>query len=231
MDFDATYYWRVDESVNDSGPSDPNTIRGAVWTFDTLKSVPVIITNPTSTLVDLGQTAEFTVSATSLSPLQYAWYKTVDNSAVTPDDDTLVGSQETLTLTGVDESVEGYYYCILTNDSGDVNAQRTTVAQLGVAREVAHWTFDADDLIGGVYRDISGEGHDAEPNVVPTMQSFVDGVSPLKTAEAVDFTAAPLTVADAGDWAPSAYTGQFTFSAWVKWAGPTAPGRACWLTV
>ncbi len=36
----------------------------------------------------------------------------------------------------------------------------------------------------------------------------------------MDFTVEPLTVAHAGDWAPSAYTGQFTFSAWVKWAGP-----------
>jgi hypothetical protein len=220
LEFDATYYWRVDESINGSTADDPNTITGPVWSFEGLKSIPVILTAPSSAVVALGEPATFSVEVTSLTTEQYAWYKTVDNSIATPDDDTPAGTDADLVWTSVAASDEGYYYCKVTNESGESNAQFTPVVTLGVAREVAHWTFDAADLVGGMYQDVSGEGHHAEPNIVPTALSFVDGVSPLKTAEAVDFSAETLTVADAGDWAPSAYTGQFTFSAWVKWNGP-----------
>jgi hypothetical protein len=125
-----------------------------------------------------------------------------------------------LSIANASAADEGLYYCYLENTSGSANAVISPTASLGIKRNVAHWTFDAADFVGGVYLDISDEGRHAEPNVLPTAMSFVDGVSPLKSADAVDFTVAPQTVADAGDWAPSAYTGQFTFSAWVKWAGP-----------
>lgn len=219
LEFDATYYWRVDESTNGSAAGDPNTITGPVWSFEGLKSIPIIVTAPSSTVVELGQPAQFSVEVSSLTTVEYAWYKTTDNSIATPDDDTPAGTAANLVWMSVAASDEGYYYCKVTNESGEASAQFTPVVTLGVGREVAHWTFDAADLVSGMYQDESGEGHHAEPNIVPTALSFVDGVSPLKTGEAVDFSAETLTVPDAGDWAPSAYTGQFTFSAWVKWNG------------
>jgi len=219
LEFDATYYWRVDESINGSTPEDPNTITGPVWSFEGLKSIPVIVTAPSSTVVGPGEPAQLSVEVSSLTTAAYTWYKTADNSIATPDDDTVAGTAADLVWTSAAVSDEGYYYCKVTNASGEADAQFTPVVTLGVAREVAHWTFDSADLVGGLYQDMSGEGHHAEPNIVPTALSFVDGVSPLKTGEAVDFSAETLTVADAGDWAPSAYTGQFTFSAWVKWNG------------
>jgi hypothetical protein len=220
---DSVYWWAVEEAL-DNGQGgvypagDPNNLFGPVWKFEAIKSTPVITANPTDTIVPLGQTGQLTVSADSLSPLQYAWYKSADNANDTPGDDEFVGDQANLTLVSVNASDEGYYYCAVYNDSGLEKAARSAVAQLGVARKVAHWTFDAADLVNGRYQDISGTGHYAEPNVVPTGASFVAGVND-KTAQAVDFTVEPQTVAQAGDWAPAAFTGQFTLSAWVKWAG------------
>jgi len=224
VDFDQTIYWRVDQGLLENGtvtgPAEPNTIVGLAWSFETLKSVPVIVTPPSSLLVEAGQPAQFSVSATSLTPVQYAWFKTADGVIDTPDDDVLMGTAADLMWTSVSASDEGYYFCRLINDSGEASAVYTPVVMLGVVRQVAHWTFDSADFVDGLYQDISGSGHHAEPNVVPG--AFVDGVSADKTGQAVDWAAQPLAVADAGDWAPSAYTGQFTFSGWLKWAGPNA---------
>jgi hypothetical protein len=220
---DNIYFWAVEEALdNGQGGAfpagDPNNLFGPVWRFEAIKSTPVITANPDNIIVPLGQTGQLTVSANSLSTLQYAWYKSADNANDTPGDDVLVGSEANFTVVSADASDEGYYYCAVYNDSGFENAVRSAVAQLGVARKVAHWTFDAADLVNGRYQDISGTGHHAEPNAIPTGTSFVTGVND-KTAQAVDFTVQPLTVAQAGEWAPAAFTGQFTLSAWVKWAG------------
>jgi hypothetical protein len=224
LDYDQTIYWRVDQSVLNngipSGPQDPNTIVGSVWSFETQKSVPVITSQPVSVIAEAGQPAQFSVGVESLTPAEFAWYRTLDNSTATPEDDVLMGTATDLAWTSPAVSDQGYYYCKITNDSGEANARFTAVVTLGIAREVAHWTFNAADLIDGMYKDETSEGHWAEPNIVPDATVFVDGVMPLKTAEAVDFAVQPLAVADAGDWAPSAFTGQFTLSAWVKWSGP-----------
>lgn len=223
-DWDKVYYWRVDESVFINGtpsvPSEPNTIQGAVWSFETLKSVPIITASPTNQLANTGQTVDFSVSVFSISPVDYQWYKSADNSTQTPEDDVLVGDAETLTLSNVQAEHEGYYYCRVVNQSGEENARYTTVAQLGIARKVAHWTLDWDEFVGGVYLDSSGEEHHAEPNSVPSQASFVAGVDTGKTGQALDLTVQPLAAAYSGDWAPSSFTGEFSFSAWVKWAGP-----------
>jgi hypothetical protein len=219
-DTDKTFYWRVDESVLingiPSGPTDPNTIQGFVWKFETVKSVPIINTQPVNQLVEPAQTAEFSIAVSSMSPLTYAWYQTGDNAVDTPADDTLVGQSRILSIPNAQVANEGYYYCKLVNTGGAV---LSNVVTLGVKRAVAHWTLDAADFVGGVYLDSSGEGHHAEPNILPTTGSFVAGADPAETGDALDTTVVPLSVADSGDWAASAFTSQITVSAWVKWAG------------
>lgn len=43
LEKDATYYWRVDESINAESPiDDPNLIRGPLWSFQTELTVPVV---------------------------------------------------------------------------------------------------------------------------------------------------------------------------------------------
>jgi hypothetical protein len=219
-DFDNVYYWRVDESVNGSLPSDPNTLVGLVWSFETLKSIPIITSQPVNVLATAGQTAEFTIAVSSISLPAYQWFKSIDNAINTPGDDIPVGQAETLSLVNVQVSDEGYYFCKVTNSGGEASAQYSTAAQLGVKRIMAHWTLDAADFQGGQYRDVSGNGHHAEPNLIPEAAQFVPGAAPAKTGEALDMTVKPLAAAQAGEWAPSVYTRQVTVSAWVKWAGP-----------
>lgn len=220
QDLDKVYYWRVDESVNGSAPSDANTLVGQVWSFETIKSVPIITSQPANTLAAAGQTAEFTIAVSSISTPAYQWFKSTDNAMNTPDDDTPVGQAETLSLPNVQVADEGYYYCKVTNSGGESSAQYSNVAQLGVARLMAHWTLDAADFQGGQYLDVSGSGHHAEPNLVPDAAQFVPGVDPAKTGDALDMTLKPQAAAQAGQWAPTTYTRAMTVSAWVKWAGP-----------
>jgi hypothetical protein len=92
---DSVYWWMVEEAL-DNGQGgvypagDPNNLFGPVWKFEAIKSTPVITVNPVNTLVSLGETGQLSVSAESLSRLQYAWYKSADNANNTLEDDVLI---------------------------------------------------------------------------------------------------------------------------------------------
>ena len=222
-DTDKTYYWRVDESVLSSGsptaPDDPNTLIGHVWSFETLKSIPVIDDQPVSQVVEPGQAAVFSITVSSISDVNYAWYKSLDNANNTAGDDALLSQAQELTVLNAQIGDEGYYFCKVTNSGGDTGAQYSDVVTLGIMRQLAYWTLDEADLQDGHYLDLSGEGHHADPNIIPTSSSFVSGADPAKTGDGLDLTIQPLAAADAGMWAPSVLTGQMTISAWVKWSG------------
>ncbi len=81
-----------------------------------------------------------------------------------------MGTSQTLNLSGVTLANEGFYYCLVNNDSNTEVASLT--AGLAITRLMARWTFDQDDYVGGRYLDKSGEGHPAEPNGVP---AFIAG--------------------------------------------------------
>lgn len=78
-------------------------------------------------------------------------------------------------------------------------------------KKVAHWTMDSKD--GGVYEDVSGEGHDA---VIIGDPNIVDGVVGNATQ-----VIAINGVGNAGTWDPSYLSGRMTVSCWVKWEGST----------
>ena len=121
--YDTTYYWRVDESVNDSAPEDPNnTILGAVWSFRTSPKLPVIIEQPEDTIVAAGGTAIFSITVTSPEAPGYQWYESEDDIAE-PESDTLLTGEEadTLELSDVQAADAGaYYFCVVTNTEGSV---------------------------------------------------------------------------------------------------------------
>jgi hypothetical protein len=208
---DKTYYWRVDESINNSSTSDPNTIRGFVWSFATVKSIPVIIDQPDDVLLNaVGETAQFVIVVTSISHETYQWYKSADNANNTPGNDTAVGTDfGTLAINNAQLSNEGYYFCKITNLGGQV---LSNVVKLAINRLTAHWTLDQADYVGGLYLDKSGEGHDADPNGTPTFVAgqLVDGIDILSTTD---------SWASAGSWNPSKFSGKLTVSFWLKWAG------------
>lgn len=201
LNMDTTYYWRVDESINYSAAGDPNTITGPVWSFATLKSVPVIVSHPQNQQVIAGQTAAFTVDALSISLKVYNWYKSLDNANDTVDDDVWMGAgSETLTLANVTVSDEGYYYCVVGNASGLPAA--SNAASLEVRRLVAWYAFENDitDSAG----DNDGTPIKADPNVP---FAYADGrISQAIVLNGIDEAAAiPRSIRDS-----------FTIALWVK---------------
>lgn len=161
--FDGQYLWRIDESVNGSTLSDPNTIQGPMWTFNTRLQVPVITTEPVGQLVAPGQTAVLTIAVDSVSEVTYQWYKSVDNANNTIDDDVAVGSNSaTLTLTNVQAAAnEGYYYCVATNQSLAKDTSNTAFVE--IKRLKAWYAFENDITDSAENND--GTAIKADPNI------------------------------------------------------------------
>ncbi|HOQ89412.1 MAG TPA: immunoglobulin domain-containing protein, partial [Candidatus Hydrogenedentes bacterium] len=80
---------------------------------------PAIITHPANQTANLGGTATFSVVAVG-SANSYAWYK--EGSG------TVLGTNATLTLTGISESDAGLYYCTVTGPDGSVESNRATLS-------------------------------------------------------------------------------------------------------
>ena len=195
LDYNKKYYWRVDAI------GDTETIIGDVWNFTTIPEAPVFTLQPQIATAASGGEAVFEVSA--LNTTSYSWYKSADAVA---GDDTVVGSGAVLTITDIDLSDEAYYYCIATGPAGSETSDITT---LGVERKVAHWTLDS--IENNQYLDISGEGHNADPNGVPEIISgAIDNGAVISQ---------PSGWASAGTWNPSEYSGQLTIAMWVKTNG------------
>ncbi|OXU15552.1 LamG-like jellyroll fold domain-containing protein [Sedimentisphaera salicampi] len=226
LNYDTSYQWAVVEAVDGYEQSftaglseledvDENNIIGPVWSFDSLSSVPVILSQPADVLKDAGEDAELSVEVSSVSPEQYLWYKSDDNSNETPEDDVEAGSTSNiLSLADMAAADEGFYYCVITNDGGTTTS---SVAKAAVKRQMAHWTFDQADYSGGQYLDVSTDDdvyHPADPNGTPAFNAGIDGDSVL--IDEVN------SWAQAGTWDPSKYSNQLTVSAWVKWDGDTA---------
>ena len=192
VDFDQTIYWRVDEVTN-SG-----TIKGETWSFETKRTVPEILTQPVNDADFEGQPASVFVEALSITTPKFKWYRSVDNSSETWDDDTeltgLVDNMDTYSIASLTTSDEGYYYCIITNeDALDLEATETYVvsnpAYITVKRMVLYW-----DMEDSVFADMSGNGNDAidesvkadpaDPNITkPTLVADVPGNVGSSSAE------------------------------------------------
>jgi hypothetical protein len=132
--FLTTYYWRVDVHPI---PGDPNIYQGDVWTFTTASRAPLIKIQPEDATVAAGAEAAFTVVV--LNEPTYQWYysETPDGAGAP-----ITGATSaTYIKSNVQETDEGYYYCVATNDDG----QATSVhARLLTERLMAHWMFEGN---------------------------------------------------------------------------------------
>ena len=207
----GTYYWTVDTYDSSSTPAYLG--KGAMWSFE-VTSVPVITIDAEDQIVFDGDPAEFSVAISSDSEVTYTWY--LSENDVIDETDTQIASGTTndvLSFTSVSGTDEGYYYCKAVNDSGEENAVYSTVVRLGVKRQIAHYPLDA--LVSDQYEDISGEGHNADPNY-PSGVTFDTGVATgTNNGAVIDVYGA----ATAGTWNPSYVTGEFTISLWAKRTG------------
>ncbi len=157
LEFDSTYKCQVVdvlsgqekpmvENVTQPSSLDPNSIYSAVWTFDSIASIPVVITNPAGGLISVGD--DFIMEAEFQSPtaMTYKWYYSADN--IYGDDVELDSTDDSITLNEVAASSQGYYYCAA------VNASTTTVnsamAYLEVGQLVLSYPMEnsLDDVVG-----------------------------------------------------------------------------------
>jgi hypothetical protein len=220
LNFDGLYLWRVEEGVDDGKggacpPGDPNNFPGAIWTFETKTSLPIVIDQPEDVLVELNGSAEFAITVSSLTAENYQWYRSDDNAVDTPADDHPVGTNShTLTLTSVLIADEGYYFCKVTNNTGTTASE---TAALGVKRLLAHYTLDESDYVDGYYLDKSdGDPITHNAQTQGTTVTFVPGADGTPNGAVVINTQ---SVANAGTWDPSALSNQFSVAFWVNWNG------------
>ena len=185
LEFDKVYRWAVVAVVEGCeqtfvpGASslenvDPNNSIGGIWTFESIYTAPEIAKSPVGALVDAGGTAVFEVEDISISPAVYTWYKSQDRSNSTPDDDVQVGSgSPTLMLTNVSADDEGFYYCVVGNDSPF--KVTSAPAFLEIKRLMAWYAFEnnLNDSANGYH----GTPIKSDPNLPFTFASGIQGQS------------------------------------------------------
>jgi hypothetical protein len=200
---DKTYYWRVDAMPD---RNDPNIAFGKVWSFETKKSIPVILTNPTDQLVEFGGTASFTIKVESPSAYTVKWYR---EDAPT----TVVGTGDTLTVTNAQLSHFGKKYCaVATNPAGD--SLPSGGAAIFMRTLVAHYACDDTiDANNKVVVDSSGLSRNGTAmSTTASVPGIIGGG--LAFNGSTDFV-------NCGKWNPTEVTGQMTVSFWSKWGGST----------
>jgi hypothetical protein len=222
LDFDSSYQWAVVEALEGTEQSftvgvstlsnvDPNNITGPIWTFASLSSIPSITDQPDGVLADTGGTAVFTVSADSISTEHFAWWKSADKANNTATDDVPVGTgSATLTLSSVGVSSEGFYYCVVTNDSGTPVA--SDVAFLEIKRQVAWYKFE-DDITDSSGNGNNGTAIKADANFPFT---YVDG----KVLKAIS-----LNGTDEAVEIPRTIQNSMTIELWIKTTNNAGTGN------
>ncbi len=146
LSLDTNYKWRVDQGMLQgngtiSGPTDPNTVRGMEWNFNTMPSTPIIEAGPVGGLVSVGSSYKLTVSVSSITDVDYAWYYSQDNII---GDDVAVGTNSKEYVIDVATAEQqGYYYCNVNNASQIIVT--SPFALVEVTQMVAHYSFDVVD--------------------------------------------------------------------------------------
>lgn len=211
LDFETTYYWRVDT----------NGEAGSVWSLTTLHGRPVI-TKAQGAAVAPGGNARLTCEATSAAAgeLSYQWYreKVVMMGFVLNDVALPEGVEPVLNVAGATIDDEGYYYCVVTNANGSTTSPMLFLdVQVGL---IHRWTFDesADgvtipDVVGGADATLmNGTGN----AVIADGQAFMGntGSQNSSNAAAGDYIDLPNGII-------SPLT-QMTIECWTTWDGTDA---------
>ena len=219
---DVTYYWVVD-SYEPNLPASDILHKGSHWSFTTVPTVPIILTQPVSQTVAIGDNVEFSV--VGLNIVSYQWYK---------GDLKLTGeTSETLMITNIQLADEGFFHCVVSNGN-PVDDVASDSARLLTERLMAKWDFDGDlvdevEGIAGFYSDPDPQNPDPpetySTDSVAGSRSFSFGDEPyfveVETPEYFDFFSRGLTV-----------------SAWIKvterpveWDTYISKGGSYWLNV
>ncbi len=169
----STYYWRVDEIVPDPNGPGEVAVQGTLWSFETVPSIPVIVSEPADQFVDPEAvvSVDFVVEATNpffpggtltseTDGLAYQWQFDDGSGFVS-----LAGEMSsTLTrTTDTGDGHEGSYRCeISISNDGSGSAGGTVLSAAAVLtykKMIAEFKFD-DNGTPAVATDTSGYGND-----------------------------------------------------------------------
>ena len=156
LDYDQVVTWQIEEGLDDGqggafAYGDPNNMKGGVWSFTALASLPVYTLQPENTYFEEGDASvTLTVAATTgYPPLSYEWYKDGSTTPLANGSDYSGADTDSLEILLPDLADEGQYYCkaIGTND-GATNSDTVIVR---MKRMVAEYKFeqDVDDSVSG----------------------------------------------------------------------------------
>jgi hypothetical protein len=201
MELDTTYYWRVDPFDPNSGGGIPKFYKGLTWVFTTIGEDPAFLSEPESITVTAGADVEFSVEAASITPITYKWYKAGNDVDV-------LSSTDILTISDAQVDDEGYYYCVITNDT--LVPVESAHARLMTERLVGWWKLDGD-AVDSVNLEVPGAPpHDG---ILPTEPNFVAGIDGI----GIEFfgAGAVIPISDSSDYF-NFYAQGMTVSAWVN---------------
>jgi hypothetical protein len=146
LDFNKTYFWRVDTFYG--GDSE----QGNVWSFDAIKLLPTIKTQPQAlTVVNGGATVNLNVLAhttmntktnTLVNMIKYEWFHGATSVFVGVPADDGKGNNDyncPLVLSNVQLANEGLYSCVVTSEGGTVTSANARVL---THRLMVHLKFD-----------------------------------------------------------------------------------------
>ena len=168
---DLEYHWRVDQGVSNSGPGDPNTVVGNVWSFETLKSFPVIVNDPQRAAHFAGETATFTCDFTSVNAPTVSWQTPTGAQAGTVVNTGGSSYTATLEIASVGSADEGSYICSITAASQTTDSSS---AALLLKEQKAHWKFEGDftDTLGNFDLQALDPNNDPPTFVSETIDGF-----------------------------------------------------------
>lgn len=187
LEHDQTWYYRIDVDSATAGEEE----LGLVYSFDTIKWVPLIATQPPASVV-AAMPSDATISCVG-SALNddfavlsnYTWYRIVGEKDAVPGagDDEMIFTQDDPVETSRDEGKryydcsvvlsvteighEGLYYCVVTNASGVAVSDDCLLL---TQRKMVEYTFES--LNGTTVPDSSPSGFDG------TLVSVVEGGYP-----------------------------------------------------
>ncbi|MBN1796635.1 MAG: LamG domain-containing protein [Sedimentisphaerales bacterium] len=208
--YDTTYYWRVNESVNNSGPNetDPDLRIGNIWSFTTIGQSPEFTDQPDDALAAINDTVVFTVGVSSPTTVEYQWYKSADAQI---GGDSAIGTDQNSLTVVASVANDAYYYVVVTNDANSVPSD---IVHLWLEREIGRWKLNNN------LNDSSGLGYNAAWDAVgdpcTTNQKFsTDHIEGTYSVDLQDDPNAFVSVPNSEDYFNSYVVG-LTASCWVK---------------
>jgi hypothetical protein len=168
LPINSTYRWAVALALEGHEQSlvpgvstlndvDPNNIKGPIWSFNTLSTLPTITTQPVSIRIPLGGTANpaFTIVVSSVTQETYQWFSSTDGIRDPVDEggtDPKIGvasggDTAAMKISNASAGYQRYFYCRVANPAtvsggGTFDDVYSNIVTCVVERKVAEYKFE-----------------------------------------------------------------------------------------